>query len=179
MPHVLPGRGDEPPLVGPRPRGMPQMRADLAGRPILRPVCRPGGGKMWYGAAADLVVVVHLLFIGFVVGGAFVAWRWPRITWAHLRRWCTGPWSSSPASPARSCCWRTTCATTPGSPGTVGVFITQYLVRVVYPPGLTRGMQIRPGVLVLLAAITGYGGFLRRQMPGRDRAAGGRPGQSA
>jgi len=26
---------------------------------------------MWYRAGADLVVVVHLLFIGFVVGGAF------------------------------------------------------------------------------------------------------------
>jgi len=30
---------------------------------------------MWYQAGADLVVVVHLLFIGFVVGGAFLAWR--------------------------------------------------------------------------------------------------------
>ena len=30
---------------------------------------------MWYRAAADLVMVVHLLFIGFVVGGVFFAWR--------------------------------------------------------------------------------------------------------
>jgi hypothetical protein len=39
---------------------------------------------MWYRAAADLVMVVHLLFISFVVGGAFLAWRWPRIIWAHI-----------------------------------------------------------------------------------------------
>jgi hypothetical protein len=34
---------------------------------------------MWYLIAADLVLVVHLLFIGFVVGGSFLAWRrhWP------------------------------------------------------------------------------------------------------
>jgi hypothetical protein len=27
--------------------------------------------------SADLVVVVHLLFIGFIVGGVFLTWRWP------------------------------------------------------------------------------------------------------
>ena len=39
---------------------------------------------MWYRIAADLVLAAHLLFIGFVVGGAFLAWRWPRIIWAAL-----------------------------------------------------------------------------------------------
>ena len=39
---------------------------------------------MWYRAGADFVVVVHLLFIGFVVGGVFLAWRWPRIVWVHI-----------------------------------------------------------------------------------------------
>ena len=27
---------------------------------------------MWYWAGADLVVVVHLMFIGFIVGGVFL-----------------------------------------------------------------------------------------------------------
>jgi hypothetical protein len=27
---------------------------------------------MWYKAAADLMVVIHLLFIGFVIGGVFL-----------------------------------------------------------------------------------------------------------
>jgi hypothetical protein len=39
---------------------------------------------MWYQAGADVVVVIHLLFIGFVGGGVFLAWRWPRIIWAHI-----------------------------------------------------------------------------------------------
>jgi hypothetical protein len=38
---------------------------------------------MWYRIGADLVLAAHLLFIGFVAGGAFLAWRWPRIIWAH------------------------------------------------------------------------------------------------
>jgi Protein of Unknown function (DUF2784) len=39
---------------------------------------------MWYLIAADLVLVVHLLFIGFVVGGSFLAWRWPQLIWVQL-----------------------------------------------------------------------------------------------
>src|SRR5260370_224287 len=39
---------------------------------------------MWYRVAADTVVVVHLLFIGFVIFGSFLAWRWPRAAWVHV-----------------------------------------------------------------------------------------------
>ena len=39
---------------------------------------------MWYRAAADVVLIIHLLFIVFVVGGAFLTWRWPRVIWVHL-----------------------------------------------------------------------------------------------
>jgi hypothetical protein len=59
-----------------------------------------------------------------------------------------------------------------GQAGYRGGFIASLPGQVVYPPGLTRGMQIGLGVMVLLAAITAYQGFLRRQMPGRDRATG-------
>ena len=37
-----------------------------------------------YAGLADLVLVVHLAFILFVAIGAFVAWRWPRVRWAHI-----------------------------------------------------------------------------------------------
>jgi hypothetical protein len=40
---------------------------------------------------------------------------------------------------------------------------------VIYPPGLTHGMQVGLGVLLLLVAIIGYWGFLRRR--GRDGAS--------
>ncbi len=54
-----------------------------------------------------------------------------------------------------------------GQAGYRSGFITHYLVKVIYPPGLTRGMQIGLGLLVLLVAVTGYRGFLRRHRPGR------------
>jgi Protein of Unknown function (DUF2784) len=39
---------------------------------------------MPYALAADLVVVLHLAFIVFVLAGGFMAWRWPRLAWAHI-----------------------------------------------------------------------------------------------
>jgi Protein of Unknown function (DUF2784) len=54
-----------------------------------------------------------------------------------------------------------------GQAGYQGGFISHYLVKVIYPPGLTRSMQIGLGLLVLLVAVTGYRGFLRRHPPGQ------------
>jgi Protein of Unknown function (DUF2784) len=96
---------------------------------------------MWYRAGADLVVVVHLLFIGFIVGGVFLTWRWPLIIWAHI-----------PAVMRERA----------GEAGYREGFISHYLVKVIYPPGLIHEMQIGLGVSLLLVAIIGYWGFLRR-----------------
>jgi hypothetical protein len=49
-------------------------------------------------------------------------------------------------------------------------FIAHYLVKVIYPPGLTHGMQIGLGILLLLVAIIGYWGFLRRRGRGGGEA---------
>jgi Protein of Unknown function (DUF2784) len=49
-------------------------------------------------------------------------------------------------------------------------FIAHYLVRVIYLPGLTHGMQIGLGVFLLLVAIIGYWGFLRQR--GRGECLG-------
>jgi hypothetical protein len=105
---------------------------------------------MWYRAGADLVVVVHLVFIGFIVGGAFLTWRWPLIIWAHI----PAPIYGALVEFA----------------GYRDGFIAHYLVKVIYPPGLTHAMQIGLGVLLLLVAIIGYWGFLRRRRPGVARA---------
>ncbi len=56
---------------------------------------------MWYRVAADVVLIVQLLFIGFVVGGVFLAWRWPRVIWVQLPAMVYGRSSSSSALLAR------------------------------------------------------------------------------
>lgn len=123
---------------------------------------------MWYSVAADLVVVVHLLFISFVVGGVFLAWRWQRVIWAHLPALVYGALVEFTGF---------TCPLTDlekylrhraGGAGYRGGFIAHYLVAVIYPPGLTRGMQAGLGVLVLAIAVAGYWGYWRRRARGAE-----------
>ncbi|MBD0323092.1 MAG: DUF2784 domain-containing protein [Aldersonia sp.] len=39
---------------------------------------------MAYGLFADLVMVAHLAFLGYLVVGGFLAWRWRRTIWLHI-----------------------------------------------------------------------------------------------
>jgi hypothetical protein len=113
---------------------------------------------VWYRVAADGVVVVHLLFISFVVFGSFLTWRWPKMAWVHVPVAVYGALVEFIGF---------TCPLTPlenylrhraGETGYHGGFIAHYLVSVIYPPGLTRGMQAGLGVLVLLIMVGGYWG---------------------
>jgi hypothetical protein len=117
---------------------------------------------MWYRAAADVVLAVHLLFIGFVVGGIFLAWRWPRVIWVHLPAMVYGALIefvgfTCPLTPLQDYLLRRG-----GETGYRGGFISHYLIQVIYPAGLTRGIQIGLGLFVVLIAAVGYGGYLRR-----------------
>ena len=146
------------------------MRAScraLAGALILGAGVPSGGDKMWYNIAADIVVVVHLLFIGFVVGGVFLAWRWPRIVWLHLPAVVYGALVEFVGFTCPLTLLQNDLLRRGGDAGYSGGFIGHYLVKVIYPPGLTRGMQIGLGVLVLLIAVAGYWVFLRRHAPGK------------
>ena len=121
---------------------------------------------MWYRVAADVVLVVHLLFIGFVVGGVFLAWRWPRIIWVQLPAMVYGALIefvgfTCPLTPLQNYLQRRA-----GEAGYSGGFISHYLIQWIYPAGLTRGIQIGLGLFVLLVAAIGYGGYLRRHGAG-------------
>ncbi len=118
--------------------------------------------KMWDSAAADLVVVVHLLFIGFVVCGAFLTWRWPRVVWAHIPALVYGALVEFAGIACPLTLLENDLRRRAGQAGYRGGFIAHYLVKVIYPPGLTRGMRVGLGIVVLLVAAIGYRGFLRR-----------------
>jgi hypothetical protein len=122
---------------------------------------------VWYRAGVDLVVVVHLLFIGFVVAGVFLAWRWPRIVWAHIPAVAYGALVEFVGFTCPLTLLENYLRRRSGEAGYRGGFIAHYLVKVIYPPGLTRGMQVGLGFVVVLVAVIGYRGFLRRHPPGR------------
>ena len=127
---------------------------------------------MGYLFAADLVLAAHLMFIAFVVGGSFLAWRWPWVVWVHLPAMVYGALIefvgfTCPLTPLQNYLARRG-----GETAYHGGFISHYLVQAIYPPGLTRGIQLGLGLFVVLIAVAGYGGYLRRHRPARAWRAG-------
>jgi hypothetical protein len=131
---------------------------------------------MWYRTSADLVVMIHLLFICFIVGGVFLTWRWPWIIWVHIPAVVYGALIEFAGFSCPLTVLENDLRVRAGEAGYSGGFIEHYVVRVIYPPGLTREMQIGLGLLVLLVALLGYWSFLRRHGVRRARRKTSPPG---
>ena len=124
---------------------------------------------MAYHQFADLVLVVHFAFLAFVVaGGAFVL-RWPRVAWAHVPAVIWGVlieffgWIC-PLTPLEIALRHRA-----GEAAYTGGFIAHYVMRVIYPDGLTHGIQVMLGILVL--ALNGgiYAAIITREVRGGSR----------
>ena len=124
---------------------------------------------MAYRAAADAILVSHLAFVLFVVFGALLLLRWPRLAWLHIPAvvWAAFIEVSG-----------TICPLTPlevalrqraGQAGYGGGFVDHYVVSLLYPEGLTQNTQAMLGaVLVAINAAIYIVAFRRRRTsPGR------------
>lgn len=118
---------------------------------------------MRYRALADFVAVVHIAFVAFVVFGGLLVLRHPRLTWLHLPAAAWGVMIELAG-------W--VCPLTPlenafrmrgGEAGYSGGFIEHYLLPVLYPVGLTRGIQLVLGGIVLALNLAVYGLLLARR----------------
>lgn len=105
---------------------------------------------MLYRLAAGVVVLVHFVFILFVIFGGILAIAHPRFAWLHLP---IAVWGTL----IEFFSW--TCPLTPlekalrrrgGETGYDGGFIDHYIGGIVFPAGLTRGAQTAIGIAVLL-----------------------------
>ena len=105
---------------------------------------------------ADLVVLLHFLFVLFVVCGGILALWWPRIIWAHVPAavWGVliefGGWIC-PLTPIEN---RLRLAQ--GKDAYEGDFIAHYILPVLYPEGLTRRHQLVLGGLALSINLVVY-----------------------
>ncbi|MFN2601538.1 MAG: DUF2784 domain-containing protein [Gemmatimonadaceae bacterium] len=119
---------------------------------------------MAYRLLADLVVVIHVLFVVFVLLGAFLALRWRWIVWLHTPAaiWGVlieyGGWIC-PLTPLEN-----SLRSRAGESTYSGDFIQHYLLGALYPQGLTRATQLVLGSVALLANIVGYSLLLRKQL---------------
>jgi hypothetical protein len=122
---------------------------------------------MPYRLLADLVVGVHVLFVGFVVAGGLLALRWPWVAAAHLPAAVWGALIElrggvCPLTPLEN-----SLRASAGQAGYRGGFIEHYLMPVLYPTGLTRGVQLGLGALVIAVNVGIYGVVLWRRRVGR------------
>lgn len=111
---------------------------------------------------ADAVLVLHLAFVAFAVLGGFAVLRWPRLAWLHLPAvlWAAGIALFGGICPLTPLENRLRAAG--GEAGYEGMFIEQYVTALIYPEGLTRGIQVALGLLVLAFNLAVYLRLLRR-----------------
>ena len=115
------------------------------------------------GFLADLLVLLHLVFVAFVGLGGLLVLRWPRLAWAHLPAvvWGAGielTGGICPLTPLEHELRRKA-----GEAAYRGDFVSHYLLPVLYPAGLTRGAQLGLAVLVVGVNLVMYAVVLRRR----------------
>jgi Protein of Unknown function (DUF2784) len=117
---------------------------------------------MPYRLAADAVLVLHAAFVLFVVLGGLFALRRPRFAWVHLP---AAAWGAAieffgwvcPLTPLEQALRRRG-----GEAGYSGGFVEHYVVALLYPQGLTRGLQLALGLFVLAVNLAVYAWVWRR-----------------
>lgn len=106
---------------------------------------------------ADTLVVVHLLFVAFVMAGGFLLTRWPRLGWLQLPAAAWGAFIELSGG---------ICPLTPlenhlrvlgGGSAYGGDFVERYLLPVLYPEHLSVPLQQMLGGLVVLVNLLAYG----------------------
>ena len=115
------------------------------------------GTNVLYSLVADLVVALHLAFVGFVVLGGVAVWRWPRLAWVHLPAvvWGVGIELSGAVCPLTP--WENWLRHRAGDTEYQGDFIERYLLPLLYPVGLTRTGQVVLGCIVIAVNVVAYG----------------------
>jgi hypothetical protein len=112
---------------------------------------------------ADAIVVIHFLFIIFVICGGLLVLRWPKMAIAHLP---AAVWGAA----VEIFGWL--CPLTPlenrfrdlaGETAYSGDFIGRYLLPVIYPENLTAEIQYILGGLVITVNVMIYYIVIRRR----------------
>ena len=111
---------------------------------------------MLYSLAADALLIVHLLFIIFVMLGALLIlkWRWlvylhlPAVIWGALIEF--NHWIC-PLTP-----WENSLRLAAGEPRYDSGFIEHYLLPLIYPVNLTDNIQIILGSMVIFVNLSLY-----------------------
>ena len=118
---------------------------------------------MIYRIAADAVVLVHFAFIVFVALGALLAVRWRWVPWLHIPALLWGVLVETTGRLCPLTDLENALRTKAGQSGYRGGFIEHYLLAIIYPEGLTRGIQLALALAVIAINLTIYGWLRHRR----------------
>jgi hypothetical protein len=124
---------------------------------------------MIYRLLADSVLVLHLLFIGFVIFGGLLALRSHWVVLAHLPAACWGAYIELTGGLCPLTVMEIGLRRTAGDAGYSGSFIEHYLLPVIYPAGLTRDIQFGLAGLVIVVNVVIYGRLVYRLRVARTK----------
>jgi hypothetical protein len=119
---------------------------------------------MLYNFLADIIVIVHLLFILFVILGGLLVLKWKWLVYLHIPAAIWGAliefmgWIC-PLTPLENRLRRLA-----GESGYTGDFVEQYIIPLIYPGGLTREIQIILGVGVIVVNLVIYFFVIKRRV---------------
>jgi hypothetical protein len=122
------------------------------------------------GFVTGTVVALHFAFLGYVLVGGYLAWRWPRTIWLHA---VAGLWVVLIISGGPNCPltyaehWARRQA---GEVGPFPGFIDRYVEGVFFPTGQEWVGQVALGIVV---AVSWVGFALRRRSRRRHLAPAG------
>lgn len=111
---------------------------------------------MQYRIAATAVAILHGAFVLFVVLGGFAVLRRPRLAWLHLPAAIWGAliefagWYC-PLTSIENDLMRHA-----GRAGYTEGFVAHYIFAMIYPHGLTRGIEVAIGVFVVIVNVAVY-----------------------
>ena len=116
---------------------------------------------MLYRVLATTVAIVHFAFILFVIVGGVLVLRWPRLALVHIPAAIWGAliefagWYC-PLTNLENYFLRRA-----GLAGYTEGFVAHYLFAIIYPAGLTRGLEVAIGLLVVVVNATIYVRLIR------------------
>ena len=112
--------------------------------------------RMIYKLAANAIALVHFAFILFVLFGGLLVLRWPRMAWVHVPAAVWGVLIELAGWYCPLTRWENLMLRRAGEAGYSGGFLTHYIFALIYPNGLTRGIEIALGVIVLVLNVGVY-----------------------
>ncbi|MCI8212880.1 hypothetical protein AUC61_25435 [Pseudomonas sp. S25] len=117
---------------------------------------------MLYRLGADAVLVIHLLFIVFVLFGGLLVLRWSWVMVLHIPAMIWGAVVEffhfyCPLTPLENAL-----RVRAGGEGYDGGFIEHYLIALIYPAGLTPQIQLWLGAVVLVVNAAVYAWIILR-----------------